>query len=166
MDGGRGGEARMMARARSFRFVIVLVQVLAASFVATGASATRPALPVHAGPPPSAVSEFQPSVQYGGRTVSIDINPSNPSAAISATESGGLFTTSDAGANWQHVGSLPVFRMSEVRYSPDNPAIILATAWADDHVAKHLSAQHMGHRLRQGHQRRLRRPRLRSGGQP
>lgn len=125
----------MMARARAFRFVIVLVEVLAASFVATGASATRPALPVHAGPPPSAVSEFQPSVQYGGRTVSIDINPSNPSAAISATESGGLFTTSDAGANWQHVRSLPVFRMSEVRYSPDNPAIILATAWADDHVA-------------------------------
>src|SRR6266851_3383446 len=125
----------MTVQARAFRLVVILVQALAASAVATGAAAARPALPAVAGPPPSAVSEFQPSVQYGGRTVSIDINPSSPSAAISATESGGLFTTSDAGVNWQHVGSLPVFRMSEVRYSPDNASIIIATAWADDHVA-------------------------------
>lgn len=124
-----------MAWARTRRWTVVLAQVLAASVIAAGAWAHRPALPISAAPPPSAVSEFQPSVQYGGRTVSIDINPSNASAAISATESGGLFTTSDAGINWQHVGSLPVFRMSEVRYSPDNPSIILATAWADDHVA-------------------------------
>jgi photosystem II stability/assembly factor-like uncharacterized protein len=122
-----------MKGTRVTRLLTIFGQVLVASAIATGATATRPALPAEAAPP-SAVSEFQPSVQYGGRTVSIDINPTNPSAAISATESGGLFLTSDAGANWQHVGSLPVHRMSEVRYSPDNASVILATAWADGHV--------------------------------
>src|SRR5260370_16582533 len=63
------------------------------------------------------------------------INPPSPSAAISATERGGLFTPSDGGVKWQQGGSLGVCGMSEVRYSPDNASIIIATAWADDHVA-------------------------------
>src|SRR2546425_12358159 len=37
------------------------------------------------------LTEFQPNVAYGGRAVAVTVSPTNPSVAIVASESGGLF---------------------------------------------------------------------------
>src|SRR4051794_26598678 len=45
----------------------------------------------------SFVSEFQPTVptKYGGRSISVSLNASNPNQVIVATESGGLFRSNN-----------------------------------------------------------------------
>jgi uncharacterized repeat protein (TIGR01451 family) len=73
----------------------------------------------------------QPNVKWGGRTVAIDVNPSNRLEAIAASESGGLFKTNDNGVTWRHLDNLPPFMMADVKYSPDNPRIVVATSMAD-----------------------------------
>src|SRR6266851_5444749 len=86
--------------------------------------------PVAAAPPPS-VAPFQPNVKWGGRTVAVDISPANTATAIAASESGGLFKTTDSGVTWSHIDSLQPFRMSDVKFAPSNALIIIASAWAD-----------------------------------
>lgn len=85
----------------------------------------------NAAPPASSVSEFQPSVptKYGGRSISATINAANTDQVIVATESGGLFRSNDGGATWGHVDSFPLHRMSDVRWSPNNPSLLVATTW-------------------------------------
>ncbi|MGE5323736.1 MAG: hypothetical protein ACM3SW_12785 [Actinomycetota bacterium] len=82
-------------------------------------------------PASASVAQFQPNVKWGGRTVAIDVSPANTATAIAASESGGLFVTSDSGNTWSHINSLPPFRMSDVKFAPGNPQIVIASAWAD-----------------------------------
>jgi|SRR5579864_2304048 len=79
----------------------------------------------------ASVSQFQPSVKWGGRTVAINVNPSNTAVAIAASESGGLFSTADSGAIWSHIDTLQPFRMSDVKFAPSNPQVVIASALAD-----------------------------------
>src|SRR3954470_14683933 len=78
-----------------------------------------------AAPPASSVAEFQPTVptKYGGRSISATINAANTDQVIVATESGGLFRSNDGGASWNHVDSFPLHRMSDVKWSPNNPSL-------------------------------------------
>jgi len=39
--------------------------------------------------------------------------------------------TADSGATWSHIDSLPPFRMSDVKFAPSNPMIVIASALAD-----------------------------------
>jgi uncharacterized repeat protein (TIGR01451 family) len=84
-----------------------------------------------AAPPASSVQEFQPTTptRFGGRTIAVSINASNTNQVIVATESGGLFRSNDDGSNWFHVDSFPLHRMMDVKWSPNNPSLIVATAW-------------------------------------
>jgi len=82
-----------------------------------------------------AVAEFPPSVAYDGRSVAVDVSQSNNAVAIAASESGGLFKTTDTGATWTHLDGLPTFRMSDAKMAPGNDQIVIATAWADSHAA-------------------------------
>ena len=79
----------------------------------------------------ASVTGFQPNVKWGGRTVAIDVSPANTAVAIAASESGGLFSTADSGTTWSHIDSLQPFRMSDVKFAPSNPQIVIASAWAD-----------------------------------
>lgn len=89
--------------------------------------------------PPSIV-ELQPDINWGGRTVAVDISPANTSIAIAATETGGLFRSTDGGGTWSHIESFnyekfPLsdqpFRMSDVKFAPGNPEIVIASGWED-----------------------------------
>ncbi len=79
------------------------------------------------------VVPFQPNVPEGGRAVSIAVNPTNAQAMIVASETGGLFSSSDGGNTWQHVDGLKNFGVNDVAYAPSNVGsnIVLATAGAD-----------------------------------
>jgi uncharacterized repeat protein (TIGR01451 family) len=108
-----------------------VVSLLAASLVGLVQVALAP--PAAAAPPPaSSVTEFQPNVptKFGGRSISVSINAADTNQVIVATESGGLFRSGDDGLTWSHVDSFPLHRMSDVKWSPNNPSLIVATAWA------------------------------------
>ncbi len=76
----------------------------------------------------SGATEFQPNVTWGGRVQSVDAHPATPTTAIAASDGGGLFRTTDGGANWTHLDGLRPSEPMDVGYSPMNPAIVLATA--------------------------------------
>ncbi len=82
-------------------------------------------------PDPPSVTPFQPNVKWGGRTIAVTVSPANTATAIAASESGGLFLTTDSGATWSHIDSFPPFRMSDVKFAPSNSQIVVASAWAD-----------------------------------
>jgi uncharacterized repeat protein (TIGR01451 family) len=89
---------------------------------------------ISAGPLISGVTEQPPNVAFDGRSVSVDVSTSNDAVAIAASESGGLWKTTDSGASWTPLTGLPTFRMSAVRIAPSNNQIVIATAWVDSHV--------------------------------
>jgi photosystem II stability/assembly factor-like uncharacterized protein len=85
------------------------------------------------------VSEFQPHIQFGGRTVAVDIstflNGFGKNDEIAAADSGGLFRSRDGGTSWHHLDGLPIFRMTDVRYSPRRANLVVATAPSDTRTA-------------------------------
>jgi uncharacterized repeat protein (TIGR01451 family) len=93
--------------------------------------------PAMASPPPSSVSEYQPEVptKYGGRTVGGDVSPANPALVLAATDSGGIFRSTDSGAHWSHVDTLVPFRMEDIKFAPNNPSVVLATTAATGDTA-------------------------------
>ena len=127
-----------MRPVRAGRRSSFLARLMAAVLTATGsmavASVTAVPTPVSAAPPASTVSEFQPTTptKFGGRSISVSVNASDPNDVVVATESGGLFLSGDDGANWSHVDSSPLHRMSDVKWSPNNPSLIVATTWASN----------------------------------
>lgn len=107
----------------------VALIVCGALFVSACPSSTPP-------PPPTVtLTEFQPNIGRGGRSVAISVYAGDYThVAVAASESGGLFRTSDGGQTWSHVDSLPAFRMSDVAFVPPvfiNPHIVIATAEHD-----------------------------------
>jgi photosystem II stability/assembly factor-like uncharacterized protein len=97
---------------------------------------------IHAGPPQASVlaakfvsfwqlSENQPNIPQGGRANTIAIDPANNDRIFVASESGGLFKSTDRGLHWSHVDTLPVYLTQAVAYLPSNPNVLLVTAKAD-----------------------------------
>jgi photosystem II stability/assembly factor-like uncharacterized protein len=86
---------------------------------------------------PTVVNSFtdvKPDTGRGGRNVAVAVNTANSQVAISASESGGLFKTSDGGQTWAHIDSFPPFRMADVEFVPagfSNPNVVVATTPAD-----------------------------------
>ena len=122
------------ANRRKWIAALAVASTSAALMVVTTALVVLPASTASAAPPAPAVTEFQPTIptKYGGRTISLTVNAADVSQVITATESGGLFRSSDRGATWSHVGSFPLHRMSDVRWSPNNPSLVIATTWASN----------------------------------
>jgi hypothetical protein len=117
---------------------LVLTVPLAA--VAFATSAVMTAAPAAAAPPPSSVSEYQPQVptKYGGRTVGADVSPADPALVLAATDSGGVFRSTDTGAHWSHVDTLIPFRMEDIKFAPNNASVAVAT------TARTGDSQHKG----------------------
>jgi len=118
--------------------LLLLLVAVSAGLSGCGSDVPSPAAPTATNPGPpstsdpgSSVTSFQPNVKWGGRTVAIDVSPGNAAVAIAASESGGMFLTTDSGATWSHIDSLPPFRMSDVKFAPSNSQIVIASAWAD-----------------------------------
>lgn len=82
----------------------------------------------------ASITEFPPTVDFSGRSVAVDASPTSDAVAIVASESGGLWKTTNSGSTWSHLDGLTPFRMSDVKFAPGNNQIIIATAWADSHL--------------------------------
>jgi photosystem II stability/assembly factor-like uncharacterized protein len=74
------------------------------------------------------LTEFQPNIPNGGRANTIAVNPRDSRVMIVASETGGLFRTSDEGITWTHIDSLVPYAMGAVAYVPTDPNIVIASA--------------------------------------
>jgi photosystem II stability/assembly factor-like uncharacterized protein len=77
------------------------------------------------------LSFFQPDVEEGGRAVAITVHPSNEQRMIVASETGGLFQTTDGGAYWTRLEGLQKIQVFDVKYAPQNGNIVIAAARED-----------------------------------
>jgi len=87
---------------------------------------------------------FQPQVTtagtpfpWTGRFVAIAPDPADDNTVIAGAESGGLWKSTDGGANWTHIDTFPLQRINDVRFGPVDPTLppgqklVFATAWGD-----------------------------------
>jgi photosystem II stability/assembly factor-like uncharacterized protein len=82
------------------------------------------------------VTQLPTYINYGGRAVSVAINPLATNEAVVASESGGLFKTTNSGSTWSHIGTLPMFRLRDVKYHPvtvQGYPVLLVSTWANGH---------------------------------
>lgn len=61
----------------------------------------------------------------------VAVHPTNRNEMFAASDSAGLFRSTNGGLNWQHVVSLPVSLLQAVAYLPADPGIVLVSAKAD-----------------------------------
>lgn len=80
------------------------------------------------------IEEAHPNIMWGGRVVAVTVHSTDPLTTIAASESGGLFKTINGGSVWWHVGGLLPFRLTDVQMSPDDPNVVIVTAFADTYV--------------------------------
>jgi photosystem II stability/assembly factor-like uncharacterized protein len=69
----------------------------------------------------------------GGRVVAVTLDPRNDNVAIAATQSGGLFRTTNGAASWHHIDNLAPNRFWDVQVHPNSPDIVIATVVVDTH---------------------------------
>jgi hypothetical protein len=63
----------------------------------------------------------------GGHIRSIAIHPTQPNKMWAAAMGGGLWTTTDGGANWSAINNLPTLAVTSIVLSPANPNVMFAT---------------------------------------
>jgi len=75
----------------------------------------------------------QPDIKYGGRALAAAVHPNFPSGqeALVASESGGLWETTDGGSSWRHVDGRYPHSLHDVAYAPSDPGTILVTGPGD-----------------------------------
>ena len=68
-----------------------------------------------------------PNSGIGGRILTLAISPTNGNVIFAGSAGGGIWKTTDAGANWSHVETgLPVFGVSSIIIDPSNANTIYA----------------------------------------
>jgi len=73
------------------------------------------------------VREFQPNVPEGGRAFAIAVRPDNDKHLIVASETGGLFRSTNGGVEWDHLPFFPSHFVHDVSYASLAPQIVIAT---------------------------------------
>ena len=69
----------------------------------------------------------------GGRVDSIAIHPTNPAIMLAGSATGGIWKSTDSGANWRPVSdTAPSLATSHVAFSPANPSIVFAATGETD----------------------------------
>jgi photosystem II stability/assembly factor-like uncharacterized protein len=77
------------------------------------------------------LSENQLDIKEGGRVNSIAVNPDDSNKMFVASETGGLFKSTDGGLHWQHVDKLGVIFTQSVAYLPSDSSVVFVSAKAD-----------------------------------
>jgi uncharacterized repeat protein (TIGR01451 family) len=73
--------------------------------------------------------------RFGGRSLGITINPTNPSIVYLASERGGFFFSTNGGTNWSHIDDIPVPMARDIVFDPQNANVLIASGRYDGRVA-------------------------------
>ena len=74
-------------------------------------------------------------VLFGGRNEALAVKPGTPSTVLAAIELGGVWLSTNSGANWSHVDSLPLTAMDDVQFAPTDANLVVATGEYDGNSA-------------------------------
>lgn len=74
---------------------------------------------------------FQPEIDYGGRVAAVAVNPNDDDILFVASESGGLYKTSNGGLGFGYIENFPSFRITDVKYAPNNSRVVLVATSHD-----------------------------------
>lgn len=74
---------------------------------------------------------FQPNLKETGRAVTLAVDPNDDKIIYVASETGGIYKTTNGGAFWKHLKNFPTYLVMDIKIAPTNSDIILATARAD-----------------------------------
>jgi len=115
--------------------------LLASTFTAVYTSAISQALaPLQAAAysAPAAVAELNSNNVssghlFGGRVQAFTVDPVNTNLVYAATELGGIYRSTDGGANWSHVDAIGLTSSTDVKIAPSDPNLIVATGGYDGH---------------------------------
>jgi photosystem II stability/assembly factor-like uncharacterized protein len=77
------------------------------------------------------ISEFQPAVPQGGRANTIAVHPKKDDTILVASESGGLFKSTDGGVTWNHIDTLGPYFTNSVAFLPKYPNVAIVTTSED-----------------------------------
>ncbi len=77
------------------------------------------------------ISEFQPKIGAGGRANTIAMDPHDNNTVLVASESGGLFKTTDDGKTWHHIDNLKPYYTNSVTFLEKYPGVAIATTSED-----------------------------------
>jgi hypothetical protein len=77
------------------------------------------------------ISEFQPKIGAGGRANTIAMDPHDNNTALVASESGGLFKTTDDGKTWHHIENLKPYYTNSVAFLQKHAGVAIATTSED-----------------------------------
>jgi photosystem II stability/assembly factor-like uncharacterized protein len=77
---------------------------------------------------------MKPEIPNAGRAVAVAVDPSDDNRIVVASETGGLFRSTDKGKNWEHISGTTTFRYSDVTYLSFKKDVIIATAREDTKV--------------------------------
>ncbi|HEX6099197.1 MAG TPA: hypothetical protein VF432_22985 [Thermoanaerobaculia bacterium] len=78
-------------------------------------------------PLPELVYSLASSQDVSGRASTLAIHPGNPDTMLLGTAEGGIWKTTDRGANWRSVGQdLPTLVVGVIRFSPSDPGLVFA----------------------------------------
>ncbi|MEY3444852.1 MAG: hypothetical protein RLZZ519_3133, partial [Bacteroidota bacterium] len=74
------------------------------------------------------------TIPYAGRAVSIAVDPNDDNRILVASESGGMFRSTNRGLNWTHVSASQHFLFSDVVFLPFKDGTVIATTNEDTRV--------------------------------
>src|SRR5258708_21873731 len=77
------------------------------------------------------VQPMQLNIADGGRAVAIAVKPGDSTNIMVASETGGLFRTTNRGVDWQQVSGSTTFGYADVTYVPSQPTTVIAAAQQD-----------------------------------
>jgi photosystem II stability/assembly factor-like uncharacterized protein len=79
---------------------------------------------------PTVLAEIQPHLPtgWGGRAVALAAHPRQPEVVLVASETGGLFRSTDGGRTFRHVSALPRAVTRDVEFSTTDPGVVIVAA--------------------------------------
>ena len=77
------------------------------------------------------VTPYQPNISHGGRAVAIAVSPDSDQKILVASETGGLFVSTNGGSQWTRLDALPSHAIQDVAFAPRDSRTVIATAGAD-----------------------------------
>src|SRR5439155_18099997 len=76
----------------------------------------------------------QPNIPNGGRAVAVAVDPTNADRIVVASETGGLFRSTNRGVDWTQVSGGATFGFADVAHLPSDANVVVAAAQGDMRV--------------------------------